>query len=124
MMLLMIVMLLIVIAILLFFIVAGQSRREVERYFERNRLPNGEKVPLGMWAMIAGATAILILIITKSYEWTFLVLIMVGGLGPFIHHAVAWQLDSTKGRKERPNTSETSESLLKFWWDAGRRKRQ
>lgn len=124
MMLLMIVMLLIIIAILLFFIVAGQSRHEAERYFERNRLPNGEKVPLGMWAMIAGAAAILTLIVTRSYAWTFLVLIMVGGAGPYVHHAVAWQLDSAKGRKKERNTSETSESLLKFWWDAGRRKRQ
>lgn len=103
----MITLLLIIIAILLLLIFLSMGRRDMERFFEKNHLPDGKKVNLFTWsgrAIVAGAAVFIVaFLVTKdNFEaivWAVIIMLMIAWGGPYIQYALAWNFLKDKDKK-------------------------
>ena len=83
------------------------GRRDMERFFDKNDLPDGTKVNLFTWSgraiAIGAAIFVVTLLITKDYleafAWAFVVMLMVAWGGPYIQYALAWNFLKDKVKK-------------------------
>lgn len=97
---------LLMIALLLAMLVLSNGRKEFQEYFEKNALPNGDKISIVTWAgrgmitgLIAGIIAAMINSnVTEAVGWGFISAICVSWGGPYVEFAIAWNKEPDKPR--------------------------
>ncbi|HOV80753.1 MAG TPA: hypothetical protein PK728_11730 [Bacillota bacterium] len=100
--------LLFIIILLLLIMFLSKGRKDMERFFEKNDLPNGEKVNLYTWSaraiLIALVVMILVFVITKealdAIAWMFIALFIVAWGGPYAQYAIAWNFMTDKKKRK------------------------
>ncbi|CEP67887.1 Uncharacterized [Moorella glycerini] len=127
----MMLILLVIIVLLLSGILMSHEKERFERFFEKNALPNGEKVNIYIWAGRAIVSAFIVMFATmlfgmefpSSLGWFFVVLIVVSWLGPYVEYAIAWNFYKPTDNKTDsiPSEDTSLKSLLKEWWQAGKK---
>jgi cytochrome b subunit of formate dehydrogenase len=79
----------------------------MEKFFEKNDLPSGEKVNLYTWTARAMAIAVIVLFITlfitgntfDAIVGALFALLIIAWVGPYAQYAIAWNFLKDKVKK-------------------------